>query len=488
MKHVKSLLIVGSGTAALIAGLVIKRKLNIKVDIVHSSDIGIIGVGESSTEHWRMFCEYIGISHLEALVECNATYKAGIKFEGWSKKDWIHHVNSGFARKWGQYSAVYARQIFKEENYFAPSLIHNDQLPKYLLNKVDTWPANQFNFDTYKLNDYLTKLSKSFGINFFEDKIQDISLNEQGEIHSLTGEKRNYNYDFYLDCTGFKKVLMNKLECQWVSYEKYLKANAAIVFPTSDTENYPITVRALAMDYGWTFRIPTYGRYGNGYIFDKNHISPDQAKEEVERKYNIPIDVKKTIFFNPGQLKDVWIKNCCAVGLSGSFVEPLEATSISTTIQQALLLVHSLPLYDEKIIKGYNKKFTDLLENIRDFIILHYLTKTDRTEFWKEANSIELPDGLKENLDIWKHRLPIKEDFSHLTSYILFQADNFTLMLDSIDHFDKESIKKEYMSQAEQIHKEVEAQLESLKRDDASTISISHKKFVELTRELYNGY
>lgn len=486
MKHVKSLLIVGGGTAALIAGLILKKKLNLKVDLVHSTDIGIVGVGESSTEHWRDFCTFIGIGQFEALKECNATYKAGIKFKGWSKKDWIHHVNAGFAKKWGQYSALYAKQIFTDDPFVAPSFINNDQLPKYLLNKPETWAANQFNFDTYKLNEYLTKIAKSFGINFYDDVIKDVSLNDQGEIESLTGDKLKYTYDFYLDCTGFRRILMNKLNCQWVSYEKYLKANAAIVFQTPDTENYPLTVTAQAMDYGWTFRIPTYGRYGNGYIFDKNHISPDQAKEEIERKYFKDIDVKKTIFFNPGQLKDPWIKNCCAIGLSGSFVEPLEATSISTTIQQAFLLMHYLPLYDEKTTKIYNDKFTGLLENIRDFIILHYLTKTDKTDFWREANAIDLPDALRENLQVWKHRLPIKEDFSHLTSYILFQADNFTLLLDSIGHFDKDSIQKEYSSQTPQIHYEVEKTLESLKFEDSNTVCINHKNFITLTREIYN--
>ena len=487
MKKINSLLVVGGGTAALIAALIIKKKLNINIDIVHSSNIGIIGVGESSTEHWRDFCDFVGINQIEALVECNATYKAGIRFKDWSDKDWIHHVNKDFSKKWGQYAPVYALQVCKNDPYMAPVHYLNDKLPKWLLNKPDIWPANQFNFDTFKLNEFLTKIAKSWGINFFDDKILDASFNDAGEIGTLTGEQRNYTYDFYLDCTGFKRILMEKLGAKWISYKKYLKTNTAMVFPTPDTDNYPTTVIAQAMDYGWMFRIPTWGRYGNGYVFDSNYITPEQAKQEVESKFFKDIDVRKVVSFDPGHIDQPWIKNCCAIGLSGSFVEPLEATSISTTIQQAFLLMHYLPIYSEKETKAYNEKFTGLLENIRDFIILHYLVKKDSTEFWKEASAVELPDSLAVNLDIWRHRLPIYEDFSHLTRYILFGADNFTIILAGLNHFNRESIIKEYMAQSPVIHREAEKLLNFLKHSDDTDVYMKHKDFVKLTREHYNA-
>lgn len=280
---------------------------------------------------------------------------------------------------------------------------------------------------------------------------------------------------------------MNQLGCQWQSFSKYLKTNSAIVFQTPDTKNYEITVTAQAMDYGWMFRIPTYGRYGNGYVFDSNHITPEQAQQEIEKKYFPNVEVRKIITFDPGQVKESWIKNCVAMGLSGSFIEPLEATSISTTIQQAFVLMHYLPFYDEKSIKKYNTTFNHILENIRDFIIIHYLNKREDTNFWKEYNQIELPASLQENLDIWKHRLPIAEDFAHLTPYILFHADNFLLALNGVDHFNKESIRKEYMAQSPYIHYETEKQLKHLRYQDETTVCINHKDFVSLTREVYNA-
>jgi tryptophan halogenase len=488
MKQIRSILIVGGGTAALIAALMLKRKLNLQIDVVHSVNMGTIGVGESTTEHWRDFCEFIGINQIEALVECNATYKAGIRFKGWTKNgDWIHHVNAEYSKKWGQYAPVYARQIANNDPYMAPEYYLNDKLPKWLLNKPEIWPTNQFNFDTFKLGEYLTKIATSVGVNFYDDKILDVNLNDQGEISTIKGEKSTYDYDFYFDCTGFQRILMNKLGGEWESYSQYLKTNTAMVFPTGDADNYETSVTAHAMDHGWMFRIPTWGRYGNGYVFDKNHITPDQAKEEVERKLQKEIDVRKIISFDPGHLKSAWIKNCCAIGLSSSFVEPLEATSISTTIQQSFLLMHYLPQYNDSTIKTYNKKFTSLLENIRDFIILHYLVDRKDTEFWKEASSVDLPDSLAYNLEIWKHRLPIYEDFSDLTRYVLFGPDNFTLILAGLNHFDRDSIRKELEVQSPILIKEADRIVQQLKQSDSNNVYMKHKDFIKLTREYYNA-
>ena len=49
----------------------------------------------------------------------------------------------------------------------------------------------------------------------------------------------------------------------------------------------------------------------------------------LERIYgHREITVNKTFRFDPGRMEKAWHKNCYAVGLSQSFVEPLEATAI----------------------------------------------------------------------------------------------------------------------------------------------------------------
>jgi tryptophan halogenase len=104
-----------------------------------------------------------------------------------------------------------------------------------------------------------------------EDTIKTVKLNKQG-IDFIKG-KRKYKADFYIDCTGFRKVLMSSFKNRWISFSKYLKVKSAIVFPTGDTANYNPYTTATAMKSGWMFNIPVWGRHGNGYIFDSDYIT-----------------------------------------------------------------------------------------------------------------------------------------------------------------------------------------------------------------------
>jgi len=482
MKTVKSLVVVGGGTAGIISAIILKKKLDIQIDIVHSKIIGIIGVGEGSTEHWKEFMQYAGIDMHTLIKETDATFKVGIMFEGWNSSNYLHSVVSPLNSKVGQYHYVYSKMIAENNLPINPTSFWQNRIDKDFLNNPNLSPANQFHFNTHKLNDFLMVLAKSLGINIFEDDIIDVKLDDTGYIDTIIGEKKNYKYDFYIDSTGFKRFLISKLGGKWKSYSEYLKMKSAIVFQTSDEENYNFWTLAKAMDYGWMFRIPVWGRHGNGYIFDSDYIDADTAKKEAEKLFQKPLDVKRTFNFDPGALEECWIKNCCAIGVSANFVEPLEASSIGTSIQQSFLLMHRLSTYDDNVIKSYNKSVNDIMQNIRDFICLHYLTNKDSTDFWKDLKNTPLPETLSTNLEIWKNRLPIKEDFNQLSDYILFTDPNFILVMEGLNLFNKDAIGQEFNSLDPAIKHRAAQIVQSHRYADANLDTVSHKEFIRLIR------
>ena len=63
-------------------------------------------------------------------------------------------------------------------------------------------------------------------------------------------------------------------------------------------------------------------------------IDADTAHMEMEKYYGHKIDISKHFKFDTGRLEKAWENNCYAIGLSQSFIEPLEATSIGSIIQQ----------------------------------------------------------------------------------------------------------------------------------------------------------
>ena len=91
----KKIFVIGGGTAGLISALILKSRFpNINVEIIESSKVGIVGVGESSTEHWKVFCESIGVPMEEFICNTNATFKNGVYFEDWGEEDFIHTVDT----------------------------------------------------------------------------------------------------------------------------------------------------------------------------------------------------------------------------------------------------------------------------------------------------------------------------------------------------------------------------------------------------------
>jgi len=467
--NLKTIGIIGGGTAGLISALILKSKFpRLKIKVIKSNKIGIIGVGEGSTEHWKEFIDFAEIDEKELIKETDATCKYGVYFKDWTKKDYLHHVSYLHNLTLGQYKAAYAFKIKNKE-----SLINN-----YILeNKISTYYRPlQYHFNTFKLNNYLIKICKNRNIKIIEDEINDVEINNKS-ILKLKGIKNNYSFDFYIDATGFKKVLIKKLGAKWISYLKYLPMNEAIAFPTEDTEEYTPYTLSKAMSSGWMWRIPTYGRWGNGYVFNNNYINANQAKKECEGYLQKNIEISKNIKFEAGTLDKFWINNCCAIGLSSSFIEPLEATSIGTSIQQSFLLMHLLFNYNQSQIDLYNKTIKGVIENTRDFVILHYLVNKKDSKFWKELK-INIPESLQSKLDLWKYRLPIKEDFKQ--GYLLFYESNFIVILYELGLINIDSIKKEFINLPKNYKTNINDWLIQRKKEENNYIK--HKLYLEQIR------
>jgi flavin-dependent dehydrogenase len=478
---VKTITIVGGGTAGYISALILKSRFNnLNIKIIKSQKIGIIGVGEGSTEHWKQFLIFTNINEQELIKETDATLKCGVMFKNWGKEDYLHSVQNELINlKFGQTSIGYQILLSKKpkQNKLNNSVFWKSEIPINFL-KNNSIPTNQYHFNTFKLNNFLNKKSIEKGISIIDDEIINVET-KNNQIVKLKGRKKNYTSDLFIDCTGFKKLLISKLGAKWISYKKYLRMNEAIAFPTEDTENYNIYTTAQALDYGWLFQIPTYGRQGNGYIFDSNYINADKAQQEVEKLYRKKINISKHIKFDAGALDKVWINNCVAIGLSANFVEPLEATSIGTSIQQAFLLMHFLPIYNKQNIDFYNRQMQIIMENIRDFIVLHYKTKKTNTIFWKDIKKLELPDTLKYNLEKWKTRLPIREDFLQ-SNYLLFYEYNWIHILYGLNLININNIKKglDYFN-SDHI-KQLDQTINNIFKYDNN--NLTHKKYLDIIR------
>lgn len=460
--------IVGSGTAGLISALFLKKAFPLfEITIVSSSDIGIVGVGEGSTEHWKDMMRTVQIPLNDMLINTSATHKYGIRFEGWSNKfpDYFHSVSGD--------EELYAYGLY-------PTYMGFMERGKLLTNQTTTiglWHdkirrnnlhenTNQYHFDTFKLNKYFTKLCFERSIKMIDGIVSQVNLDpETGCIdHLITEDNIRIDTDFVIDASGFKRAILSHVaKPEWISFSPYLLGDSAIAFPTESDPSGKIKsyTRARAASSGWVWEIPTQERRGNGYVYSSNHITEDQVIKEIEDMtgYKAPSSYRK-FHFDPGYLKNSWVKNCCAIGLSSSFVEPIEATSIGSTIQQVKLLIPSLSAYTKqssKMQEHYNKTFGIMMDNILTMVRLHYMTDIKTSQFWIDALNMKVNDSLQELLDLWSERAPSRYDVPNnagqmfLTAHLMHVAQGQNLINQqscglSIDRFMLRSEVNEDMS------------------------------------------
>jgi tryptophan halogenase len=449
----KKIIVLGGGTAGWLTALFINKKFpNYKITLIEGETIGTIGVGEGTTPHIINFLRNIDIDPFHLIKNIKGTIKNGISFENWNgdNKKYFH----GFSSK-NDLLNFFIYPVFGKGcyDYYLKHLIKNKlNFNDYVYsnkisyeNKIDLNNMDYaIHFDTTALSDYLKPIALTRGINFIKGDFENVNKDNKGLITSvILKNKINIDCDFIFDCSGFSKLIIGKhYNEEWISYKKYLPVNSAIMFPRTYKKNekiFPYT-KSIALKNGWVFEIPLQHRIGRGYIFDNTYINEEQAINEVENTFNEKIEVKKIIKFDAGRLKNSWVKNCISIGLSYSFVEPLEATSIWTTTQQLETLSHffnHLFNQNKESIELYNEINNNNLDTILNFIYMHYITKRKDSEFWINIKNYIPPNNFEKKLKLIKEnniRFFDLEEGRHTAS---FDLTSFLLICNGLEMFEK---------------------------------------------------
>lgn len=494
---INSICVLGGGNAGLMSALYLKASIpHLDITLVKSSKIGTIGVGEGSTEHWTRFANAVGIKFTELLEQCGATIKIGIKFENWhgDGTSYFHSLPEELVYLDSHTGMPHTLMRLIGDGVNSESL----HWPMVLENNIVTEPLTnyfQFHFDSEKLNAYLQQLCVKKGITVIDAEVVDCILDNDGFVKSIVDDNNlQYSADFFIDSSGFKRVIASKLGATWVNWSKYLPLNSAVAFQTGDQDEIPVYTLAKAMNSGWHWRSPVQGRFGNGYVFSDQFITEDQAVAEIQSHFKDTIKIGRKINFVSGKVNQAWIKNCVSVGLSSNFVEPLEASSISTTIQQTRLLASGLCNWgrnDTGTIKEYNRVFDDTMFNVLDFIQLHYFTQREDTEFWRWCkNEITMTDFNKENLETFKtnfvNQTILPED-GLMSNFRIYDCLNWIQVMHGLRMFDTAKIKALYEKRYSKLYREqCEIHVKQLLATDSSGW-VKHREAIDSVKQQLKG-
>jgi len=469
----KNITVVGGGTAGWLAAFMLSNIYKHNVTVIESSKISIIGVGEGGTHILGSLINSrneFGFSVKDFMIATDATPKMSVKHKGWPNT----------------YSIPLDLLPNRNDEDFLPFILSKNK-PMHLTTEIGLlienrkvpirsdetgiWDSSDFSyhFDGHKVGLYLKHKTNATVI---DAVVTEVVIDESGNIDKLRLDNGEFNKaDLYIDCTGFQKILMTALKTKWISYSKHLLMNTAMPFRTvwskidRSVKNIQPVTEAESLNAGWTWSIPLIHSKGMGYAFCEEFWTPEQAVLELNEKYSKThgeINPTRTIKFEPGRLEKAWDKNCIALGLASAFVEPLEATSIHATKIQIDELGKALATNSSQDV--YNSDVSQLYDEIKDFIVLHYLGGRDDTEFWKYIKNTDITtDRLKEILEISAHRFLTQEDIPNKFNSLSYRAWNQVLA--GLGKFDKTVIDNTLTNGVEERYNSWHAQVLEKARD-----------------------
>jgi len=483
LKNIENVVIVGGGSAGWMTGAYLRRALDDRVNIslVESGGIPTIGVGEATFSTIKLFFDFLGLDEREWMPRCNAAYKLAIKFVNWNieRQSFYHpfqryEIVDGFntAEWWLKIAKYRDMEPFDYTCFSIPEMCDQKKSPKYLDGRVfDSKVASYFapkyafqknmlsdlkiqypyayHFNASLLADFMMEYATQRGVRRIVDDVIDVKLAGDGSIsHLVTKDIGKISGDLFIDCTGFRGLLINKaLNEPFISFSDSLLCDSAVAMQVprdiaKDGIN-PYTT-ATALGSGWVWNIPLYGRDGTGYVYSSAFISKDEAEQEFRAHLGSVSDNLKPLHIKMriGRNRNSWVKNCVAIGLSSGFVEPLESTGIFFIQQGIEELVSHFPgkSPNEESIKSYNKAVADCIDGIREFLTLHYCTSSRAdTPFWKATKrDLVIPESLEERLRLWKARLPNNRNIN--PKYHGFESYSYSVMLLGLGYRPEQSL------------------------------------------------
>jgi tryptophan halogenase len=437
---IRSIVIVGGGTAGWMTASYLKAAFADRIDVtlVESAQVSRIGVGEATFSTVRHFFDYLGLDEADWLPKCAGGYKLGIRFQDWSAPgqhfyhpfERLRTVDGFSLADWwlelGDHSRPFDRECFITtalcEAKRAPRMLGgalfasgvDGSLGRSTLDDQRAQFPYAYHFDADKVASYLAEYAVQRGVRRVIDNVENVRLDERGFIADIrTAEHGDLAGDLFIDCTGFRGLLINKaLDTTFMSFEDVLPNNQAVALrvPRADVTQMEPYTTATAMSAGWMWTIPLFQRNGNGYVYSDQFISPEEAERELRAAVAPGRDDLHAnhIRMRIGRNTDSWVKNCVAIGLSSAFVEPLESTGIFF-IQHAIeQLVKHFPdeSWNPALARDYNNRINRAIDGVKEFLVLHYKSaRREDTPYWKAAKLRPMPDGLAERLDIAENRL-----------------------------------------------------------------------------------
>jgi tryptophan 7-halogenase len=452
---VRSICIVGGGTAGwLTAGIIAARHgCGLQITLVESETIGIVGVGEGTWPTMRSTLKKMGVSETEFFRQCNTSFKQGAKFSRWTTgeaHDFYYHPlvlpegfpNLDLALFWTKYSAEHeGAPSFSNAVCYQEAVCEQGLAPKLITSPEYAGIANYaYHLDAGRFAAFIREhCVKNLGVRHIVDDVTRVGRTEGGDIAYVeTSRSGRLGGDLFIDCSGFRALLLGQtLGVPFVNCSDVLFVDRALAVQVPyehEGSNIVPHTQSIAQKNGWIWDIGLQNRRGVGYVFSSRHTGTDAALDELRAYVGAGHESlqPREIRINPGHRETFWKGNCVAVGLSGGFLEPLEASALVLIELSAEMISALMPATRETmdiVARRFNETTRYRWDRIIDFLKLHYILcrRTDSAFWIDNRDPVGIPESLREQLELWRYRAPGDQDF--MSNSEMFPAASYQYVL-----------------------------------------------------------
>tara|TARA_B100000941_G_scaffold94073_1_gene65345 strand:+ start:507 stop:2006 length:1500 start_codon:yes stop_codon:yes gene_type:complete len=493
MKVVKRIVIVGGGTAGWITASWFARRWSKRLDVVviDKTQPERVGVGEATLLSFPEVMRQMNYEPKQWMNEIDATYKAGILFPGWGKKENVIWHPFGFGilgdgdnpniprvplyDVWSNYQDQYD---IKDISGLYKSAMKNNIEPDYIR---DTYA---YQIDCGKLVQFLQKNTIPFlkeyiqsdVVEVYKDGISD-DITKSNIKKLVLDDGSEITGDLFIDCTGWKQMLIGENNVD-LSDRLFIDTAfaAKVEYENKSQEMHPYTDCA-ALEHGWRWRIPTRSRIGTGYCFNRSITDPDVVADAFVKHWNNRIKKQdlRMLDWKPQYVKKFWEGNVVPIGLSAGFIEPLESTGLALMIRGCEFLEESMVdcFYNPYETGIYDIRMKCAFESAVDYVNMHYSYCEREGKFWDYVRLSHEKSGMQKYMEDQIND-PHLITFQQHRSSSFFGGSNWHVWLLQLM---PEIVKKEYWYEDV---KEIVPRFENyLARLDSSVKqSISHKSIL----------
>jgi tryptophan halogenase len=396
---IRSIVILGAGTAGLLAALTLRRNFaQTEIRVIHSRELGVIGVGEGTTPLFpRHLLHVLGLDPARLYADAQPIWKLGIRCFWGPRPHFFYSFGQQFDARWSD--------LPKANGYYCDEEYLPADIPAALmasgraaLRHASGWPqlhsAYAFHIENARLVEYLRARCLEAGVGFTDGMVKEVEAAAENEKVTalLLDSGERVSGDLFVDASGFRSELLGgALREPFLRFDDALFCDRAIIggWERTDEAILPYTT-AETMQAGWCWQIEHERFINRGYVFSSQFLSDDEARKEfLEKNPQItPGREPRLVGFRSGRYARNWVGNVVAIGNANGFVEPLEATAIAVTIYAVQALVEILregapPSPGMRAI--YNQLVADVWTETRDFLALHYRFNEGRIDsaFWR---------------------------------------------------------------------------------------------------------